>query len=280
MQAVLQSVLQRIAVASQRATRPLPVPSQRWKKTIPFTCTGRQAWETSADSPPRRQVRLVAVSKTKPVEALREAYDAGQRVFGENYVQELLDKAPQMPADVAWHFIGHLQTNKAGPPFRAPCAPTRLRASPQQRGARSWLRPQAKALVAGVPGLRCVETVDSEKLASLLDKAWQARRAPLRPPPLRHLPSPRAAGSVRLPTRRRPCGQASSSAGSRRLDIFVQVNTSGEETKHGVEPPQALGLARHVADKCPHLRFAGLMTIGAPQALPAAPGALPARQLG
>jgi hypothetical protein len=58
------------------------------------------------------QVRLVAVSKTKPVEALREAYEAGQRVFGENYVQEMLDKAPAMPSDVRWHFIGHLQSNK------------------------------------------------------------------------------------------------------------------------------------------------------------------------
>jgi hypothetical protein len=55
------------------------------------------------------QPRLVAVSKTKPLAALQEAYDAGQRAFGENYVQELLDKAPAMPADVQWHFIGHLQ---------------------------------------------------------------------------------------------------------------------------------------------------------------------------
>lgn len=57
-------------------------------------------------------VRLVAVSKFHPVEALREAYDAGQRRFGESRVQELLAKEPQMPADVEWHFIGHLQTNK------------------------------------------------------------------------------------------------------------------------------------------------------------------------
>ncbi len=57
-------------------------------------------------------VTLVAVSKFHPVEALRKAYDAGQRVFGESRVQELLDKIPQMPDDVKWHFIGHLQTNK------------------------------------------------------------------------------------------------------------------------------------------------------------------------
>lgn len=57
-------------------------------------------------------VELVAVSKFHPVEALREAYDAGQRVFGESRVQELVAKIPQLPADISWHFIGHLQTNK------------------------------------------------------------------------------------------------------------------------------------------------------------------------
>ena len=57
-------------------------------------------------------VRLVAVSKFHPVEMLREAYDAGQRIFGENHVQELQQKVGQMPEDVEWHFIGHLQTNK------------------------------------------------------------------------------------------------------------------------------------------------------------------------
>lgn len=60
-------------------------------------------------------VTLVAVSKFHPVEALREAYDAGQRVFGESRAQELQAKAPLMPADTQWHFIGHLQTNKVRP---------------------------------------------------------------------------------------------------------------------------------------------------------------------
>ena len=58
------------------------------------------------------KVRLVAVSKTKPVEDLMEAYLAGQRVFGENQVQELVDKFDKMPKDVEWHLIGHLQSNK------------------------------------------------------------------------------------------------------------------------------------------------------------------------
>ncbi len=57
-------------------------------------------------------VRLVAVSKFHPVSALEEAYSAGQRVFGENRPQEFAAKVPQMPSDVEWHFIGHLQTNK------------------------------------------------------------------------------------------------------------------------------------------------------------------------
>ncbi len=58
------------------------------------------------------QVSLVAVSKTKPLEDLQEAYDAGQRIFGENKVQELQFKYPAMPKDIKWHMIGHLQTNK------------------------------------------------------------------------------------------------------------------------------------------------------------------------
>ncbi|RYY67494.1 MAG: YggS family pyridoxal phosphate-dependent enzyme [Chitinophagaceae bacterium] len=55
---------------------------------------------------------LVAVSKTKPLEDIRELYDLGQRDFGENYVQELVEKQAQLPADIRWHFIGHLQSNK------------------------------------------------------------------------------------------------------------------------------------------------------------------------
>lgn len=57
-------------------------------------------------------VTLVAVSKTKPVSDLREAYDAGQRVFGENKVQEMCDKHEVLPKDIEWHMIGHLQSNK------------------------------------------------------------------------------------------------------------------------------------------------------------------------
>ncbi len=63
-----------------------------------------------ASLPPH--VKVVAVSKNHSVEAIREAYEAGQRDFGENYVQELIEKKEQLPADIRWHFIGHLQSNK------------------------------------------------------------------------------------------------------------------------------------------------------------------------
>lgn len=57
-------------------------------------------------------IQLVAVSKTHPVSAIQEVYDLGQRVFGENKVQELTEKYPLLPKDIQWHMIGHLQTNK------------------------------------------------------------------------------------------------------------------------------------------------------------------------
>ena len=91
---------------------------------------------------------LCAVSKMKPLPDLMEAYAAGQRSFGENYVQEIVGKAPQVPADVEWHFIGNLQSNKA------------------------------KELVHGVPTLAVIETLDSAKLADKLQKA----AAELEPP--------------------------------------------------------------------------------------------------
>jgi len=56
--------------------------------------------------------KLIAVSKTQPVEKIQEAFEAGQRIFGENKVQELTAKQPVLPPDIEWHMIGHLQTNK------------------------------------------------------------------------------------------------------------------------------------------------------------------------
>jgi pyridoxal phosphate enzyme (YggS family) len=147
------------------------------------------------------QPRLVAVSKTKPADLLIEAYEAGQRDFGENYVQELIEKAPLLPADTAWRFIGKLQSNKA------------------------------KALVQGVPGLVAVETLTTTKLADKLQTAAAAAQPPRAAP----------------------------------LEVYVQVDTSPwEGTKNGVGADEAADVAAHVAAKCPALRLAGLMTIGAP----------------
>lgn len=86
--------------------------------------------------------RLVAVSKLKPVEDIQALYDAGHRDFGENYVQEMVSKAGELPTDIRWRFIGTLQSNKA------------------------------KA-VAAVPNVVCVETVGSAKLANKLNKACE-----------------------------------------------------------------------------------------------------------
>ncbi|MCR5398783.1 MAG: YggS family pyridoxal phosphate-dependent enzyme [Lachnospiraceae bacterium] len=60
----------------------------------------------------KEEVNLIAVSKTKPIEMLKEAYDLGIRDFGENKVQEIMDKYDKLPSDIRWHMIGHLQTNK------------------------------------------------------------------------------------------------------------------------------------------------------------------------
>ena len=106
----------------------------------------------AADASGRPVPRLVAVSKLKPVALLREVYDAGMRDFGENYVQELVSKAPEMPGDVAWRFIGNLQSNKA------------------------------KTLVHGVPSLAAVETLSSTKLADKLETAVRALATPREAP--------------------------------------------------------------------------------------------------
>ncbi|XP_058723754.1 uncharacterized protein LOC131595426 isoform X2 [Vicia villosa] len=142
-----------------------------------------------------QEIRVVAASKTKPVSALRQVYDAGHRFFGENYVQEIIDKAPQLPEDIEWHFIGNLQSNKVKP------------------------------LLAGVPNLAYVETIDDEKIANLLDRAV-------------------------------------AKIGRKPLKVFVEVNTSGETSKFGVEPALCLDLVKHIVANCPNLEFCGLMTIG------------------
>ncbi len=71
-----------------------------------------QLYKKIANELKEKNITLVAVSKTKPVEDILELYQLGQRDFGENYVQELEDKYARLPKDIRWHFIGHLQSNK------------------------------------------------------------------------------------------------------------------------------------------------------------------------
>lgn len=160
-------------------------------------------------------VRLVAVSKTKPLSYIKEAYySSGQTIFGENYAQELEEKAKEMGSDenykndIQWHFIGGLQSNKA-----------------------------AKLVKNVVPfGKLVVETVNSEKVANKLDNAM-ANNFP-------------------------PAGD--DEAAILRLDVFVQVNTSGEDSKSGVSIDEAIVLCKHVVENCSRLNLRGVMTIGAP----------------
>jgi pyridoxal phosphate enzyme (YggS family) len=72
----------------------------------------KEVWEELHKVLSSKNVLLIAVSKTKPVSDIQELYNLGQRDFGENYVQELAEKQAQLPADIRWHFIGHLQSNK------------------------------------------------------------------------------------------------------------------------------------------------------------------------
>jgi PLP dependent protein len=145
-------------------------------------------------------VTLLAVSKTFPAETVREAFHAGQRKFGENYVQEALDKIADL-ADlrdqIEWHMIGPLQSNK-----------TRVVAE-----AFDW-----------------VHTIDRLKIAQRLSEQRPA-----------HLPP---------------------------LQVCIQVNTSGEASKSGVAPDEALALAQAVS-ALPRLRLRGVMALPAPTSDPA-----------
>lgn len=146
--------------------------------------------------------RLVAVSKTKPPDMVVEAYKHGQRNFGENYVNELVEKASHpliltSCPEIKWHFIGHLQKGNVNK-------------------------------LLGVPNLDMVETIDSVKLADKLNSSWQKLR----------------------------------SSNTQGLKVMVQINTSGEESKHGLHPEETVNTVKHIVYDCPALVFSGLMTIG------------------
>jgi len=154
-----------------------------------------------------KNIILVAVSKYKPAEDILACHEeANQTDFGENYVQELIDKAEKLPQSIRWHFIGTLQSNKCKP-------------------------------LAAVPNLFAIQTLDAVKKATTLDKSL---------PPSRTSP----------------------------LNVYIQVNTSGEVAKSGLPPlhvsdalegknaAQVTVLARHILTNCPRLHLQGLMTIG------------------
>ncbi|KAI1461228.1 hypothetical protein F4805DRAFT_415134 [Annulohypoxylon moriforme] len=162
-----------------------------------------------------RDVRLVAVSKLKPANdilALMQQASPPQLHFGENYAQELSQKAELLPRSVQWHFIGGLQSG------------------------------HCKNL-AKIPNLWCVSSVDTEKKAQLLDK---------------HRGEFLASFSSSSSS---PSPPASSTPS--KLNIHIQVNTSGEPSKSGCAPGSStLELARLV-EAAPNLNLLGLMTIGA-----------------
>ncbi|NLQ17367.1 YggS family pyridoxal phosphate-dependent enzyme [Marinomonas sp. M1K-6] len=141
-------------------------------------------------------VRLLAVSKTKPLAALEAAYHAGQRAFGENYVQEAVDKCQALAhlSGIEWHFIGPIQSNKS-------------------------------RLIAET--MHWVHSVDREKIALRLND-----QRPVGLPP---------------------------------LNVCIQVNISGEESKSGVALSQLDAMVTFIA-RLPNLRLRGLMAIPAPQA--------------
>ena len=189
---------------SEGATEAMGVDLQRAKHLADNLSNVMSRIQTITGDRPN-PVRLVAVSKLKPANDILALHQAPQRHlhFGENYQQELLQKAMLLPRAIRWHFIGALQTNKCRP------------------------------LAEQIPNLWCVESVDTEKKADQLEKGRSALVE--KTPELKEIP----------------------------LRVFVQINTSGEEAKSGVEPSAAAGLCSHVREQCPHLKLQGLMTIGA-----------------
>lgn len=137
----------------------------------------------------REEVTLIAVSKTKPVSMLQEIYDLGIREFGENKVQELVDKYDQLPSDIHWHLIGHLQRNKV------------------------------KYIVDKVA---MIHSVDSIRLAETIEKEAAKKNCT--------------------------------------VDILLEVNVAGEESKFGLKPEEVMDTVEAISG-FHHIRVKGLMTI-------------------
>lgn len=139
---------------------------------------------------PTGDVTLIAVSKTKPVDMIQAAYDAGARDFGENKAQELAEKYEQLPKDIRWHMIGHLQTNKVKYIVDKVC------------------------LIHSVDSLRLAKEISTQAEKKSVD----------------------------------------------RVDILIEVNIAGEDTKYGVTPEEAPDLAAEIA-ALPRISIRGLMAI-------------------
>ncbi|KAI9686384.1 MAG: hypothetical protein M1822_003729 [Bathelium mastoideum] len=191
-----------------------------------------------------KPVRLIAVSKLKPASDILALHrpppppsspsssssptsstttPEPQSHFGENYAQELTEKAALLPRSIRWHFIGALQTNKC------------------------------KTLAQQVPNLWCVSSVDTLKKAERLDEGrHQLLQQQQHDGDSNNKNGTNAAAAP-----------LEDDDGSDRLRILVQVNTSGEASKSGVAPADAPALARDIRDRCPRLHVVGLMTIGA-----------------
>ncbi|GAA6024885.1 hypothetical protein JCM10207_000275 [Rhodosporidiobolus poonsookiae] len=185
---------------------PVEVPSPERVEELKsnYSAIANDVEQASAKRTGGPKPRLVAVSKYKPSADILALYQHGVRHFGENYPQELEGKAKELPNDIAWHYIGTLQSNKC-------------------------------KMLASIPNLFAIETLTSVKSANLLHNTL----------------------SSQSPARSTP------------LNVFLQVNTSGEEQKSGLpalsspsSPSDLVDLAAHILSKCPTLRLKGLMTIG------------------
>jgi pyridoxal phosphate enzyme (YggS family) len=192
-----------------------------------------------------KQVRLVAVSKLKPANDILALHQppSAHLHFGENYQQELVQKAELLPRSIKWHFIGGLQS---GTDLHISATLLLMGwdlAISSRRGKKkinlklSLIREKGHCKPLGkIPNLWCVSSIDTFKKAQLLNKS---RGDYLAANPNSDVPEPK-------------------------INVHVQVNTSGESSKSGCEPgSEVVSLCRAVESECPNLHLLGLMTIGA-----------------
>ena len=171
------------------------------------------------------EVKLVAVSKFHPIEAVRQAYDCGQRVFGESRPQELALKAEALPSDIEWHFIGHLQKNK---------------------------------LKMVLPYAAVVESVDSIDLLNAIEE-WAAAHPGFRKMGFRALTE--AGGAVLEAEDQIKAGGAHPGENipeADKVSVLLELHIAGEESKQGFSPEEAAAVLKGPA-RWPHVRFVGLM---------------------